>query len=133
MGNLKKWAGPLSDSWHKSRMKLQQKILSRMVSLGMTPVLSAFAGHVPDEMKKCTLRFKDSNASFLKIFTVRLYPNASITPLSRWTSFNCTYSCIHFVEPTDPLFGKIGSEFMTEVPHNISFVHTKPSSKLSLF
>lgn len=51
MGNLKNWAGPLSNSWHKNQFVLQRQILSRMVGFGMTPVLPAFAGHVPDAMK----------------------------------------------------------------------------------
>lgn len=52
MGNLKNWAGPLSTSWHERQLRLQKKILRRMLDFGMTPVLPAFAGHVPDGMKK---------------------------------------------------------------------------------
>ena len=36
--------------WHNFTTELQHKILSRMRGLGMTPVLPAFAGHVPKGM-----------------------------------------------------------------------------------
>lgn len=47
MGNLKGFGGPLPDSWKNSQLVLQHKILQRMRSLGMIPVLPGFAGHVP--------------------------------------------------------------------------------------
>ncbi len=34
-------------SWHEFTVALQKKILARMRSFGMTPVLPAFAGHIP--------------------------------------------------------------------------------------
>ncbi len=34
-------------SWHEFTVDLQKQILERMRSFGMTPVLPAFAGHVP--------------------------------------------------------------------------------------
>ena len=33
--------------WHTFTVDLQHKILARMRGLGMTPILPAFAGHVP--------------------------------------------------------------------------------------
>lgn len=47
MGNLQKWGGPLSISWMNNQLALQHKILSRMRSLGMIPVLPAFSGFIP--------------------------------------------------------------------------------------
>lgn len=47
MGNLHTWGGPLPPSWHLKQLYLQHRILDRMRSFGMTPVLPAFAGHVP--------------------------------------------------------------------------------------
>ncbi|XP_051894462.1 alpha-N-acetylglucosaminidase isoform X2 [Pristis pectinata] len=47
MGNMHSWAGPLPNSWNKNQLNLQHQILQRMRSLGMLPVLPAFAGFVP--------------------------------------------------------------------------------------
>ena len=47
MGNLQKWGGPLLLSWIQKQSALQLQLLRRMRSLGMTPVLSAFAGFLP--------------------------------------------------------------------------------------
>ena len=49
MLNIKQWAGPLTPSWLTGQRDLQIRILQRERSLGMTPVLPAFAGGVPDE------------------------------------------------------------------------------------
>ncbi|PNJ07126.1 NAGLU isoform 2, partial [Pongo abelii] len=48
MGNLHSWDGPLPPSWHIKQLYLQHRVLDRMRSFGMTPVLPAFAGHVPE-------------------------------------------------------------------------------------
>ncbi|RWS15176.1 alpha-N-acetylglucosaminidase-like protein, partial [Dinothrombium tinctorium] len=95
MGNLQKWAGPPSDFWHENQLSLAKKIVKRMRSFGMLTVFPAFAAHVPRNI-------------------TRVYPNASITYLSSWVGFNCTYSCTAFLEPDDPLFGRIGSAFVKE-------------------
>lgn len=47
MGNIHGWGGPLPSSWKAQQLLLQHKILNLMKSLGMIPVLPAFAGHVP--------------------------------------------------------------------------------------
>ena len=47
MGNMEGWGGPLTVNWHNQQVALQHQILQRMRSLGMIPVLPAFAGHVP--------------------------------------------------------------------------------------
>jgi alpha-N-acetylglucosaminidase len=36
-----------NSGWHAFSIDLQHKILDRMHGLGMTPILPAFAGHVP--------------------------------------------------------------------------------------
>ena len=54
MGNLRGWGGPLSDNWHNDTLELQHKILERMRSFGMIPVLPGFAGHVPRAMERYT-------------------------------------------------------------------------------
>ncbi|XP_072502626.1 alpha-N-acetylglucosaminidase-like isoform X4 [Notamacropus eugenii] len=96
MGNLHTWGGPLPSSWHLKQSYLQYRILDRMRSFGMKPVLPAFAGHVP------------------KAFT-RVYPKANVTNLGMWSDFNCTYSCSYLLAPEDPLFTVVGSLFLREL------------------
>ena len=47
MANLDGFGGPLPLSWIESQKELQKKIVARERELNMTPVLPAFAGHVP--------------------------------------------------------------------------------------
>lgn len=47
MGCLDSFAGPLPADWIPRRLELGRRILERQRSLGMTPVLPAFTGHVP--------------------------------------------------------------------------------------
>lgn len=50
MGCLDSFAGPLPESWLAHRLDLGRRILDRQRSLGMTPVLPAFTGHVPAQL-----------------------------------------------------------------------------------
>lgn len=52
MGNIRGFAGPLSDKWHQRSVVLQKLILKRMRDLGIIPVLPAFSGHVPRGFKR---------------------------------------------------------------------------------
>eukprot|EP00760_Papus_ankaliazontas_P008822 PhM_4_TR13934/c0_g1_i1/m.43672/K01205/NAGLU; alpha-N-acetylglucosaminidase len=91
MGNMGQWNGPLSEPYRRTQYDLQVRILKRMRSFGMTPVLPCFSGHVPAAIQ-------------------RLYPNASVTPSQAWNGFNPTY----LLEPTDPLFVELGAKFLSE-------------------
>ncbi|XP_059992130.1 alpha-N-acetylglucosaminidase isoform X2 [Lagenorhynchus albirostris] len=93
MGNLHTWSGPLPPSWHLKQVYLQHRILDRMRSFGMIPVLPAFAGHVPKAL-------------------TRVFPQANITQMGRWGHFNCSYSCSFLLAPEDPLFPMVGSLFL---------------------
>ena len=66
MGNIYGWAGPLPLSWKNEQLALQHKILKRMRSLGMIPVLPGFAGHVPAAITR--LYPKVSYMKFFDIF-----------------------------------------------------------------
>lgn len=94
MSNLDQWQGPLPHSWLQNQEALQKKIVERERELNMRPVLPAFAGHVPEVLK-------------------RLYPEAKISKLSSWGGFADQYRS-HFLDPMDPLFKKIQKEFLTE-------------------
>lgn len=50
MGNLDGFAGPLPASWIDGHRDLGLRILRRQRSLGMTPLLPGFTGHVPAEL-----------------------------------------------------------------------------------
>jgi hypothetical protein len=65
MGNLKKWGGPMPQSFLEQQHALQLHILPRLQSLGIIGVLPAFAGFVPDALRYA-------------------FPNASITRGAQW-------------------------------------------------
>ena len=73
--------------------ELQVKILGRMRAFGMTPVLPAFAGFVPNAIRN-------------------KFPDAAITQLGNWGGFTEQYCCVHLLDPQDPLFRQIGQAFV---------------------
>ncbi|WP_170179679.1 alpha-N-acetylglucosaminidase [Flavivirga rizhaonensis] len=89
MGNIDGVGGPLPKNWIKQRVVLQKKILARMRSLGMKPVLQGFTGHVPKSLKE-------------------LYPESNIFQIHDWAGISGTW----FLDPTDELFQKIGKLFI---------------------
>ncbi|NQT38150.1 MAG: alpha-N-acetylglucosaminidase, partial [Planctomycetes bacterium] len=91
MGCMDGWCGPVPQSWIDSHLVLQKKIVARQRALGMTPVLQGFTGHVP-----AALREK--------------FPDARLQRLPSW----CQFPGTHFVDPTDPLFERIGKAFIQE-------------------
>ncbi len=94
MTNFDRWGGPLPHSWLDHQAELQKKIVARERALNMTPVLPAFAGHVPPELK-------------------RLYKDAKISRMSSWGGFRDEFRS-YFLDPLDPLFSKIQSAFLKE-------------------
>lgn len=72
--------------------KLAEKILARERELNMKPVLPAFAGHVPADLK-------------------RIYPEADIQHLGKWAGFADVYRC-NFLNPNDALFAKFRNYFL---------------------
>lgn len=93
MSNLDKWGGALPKSWLDHQKELQKKIVARERELNMTPVLPAFAGHVPEALA-----------------TAR--PKAKINQLSSWGGFPDQYRSF-FLDPLDPLFTEIQQKFLT--------------------
>ncbi|KAK0077799.1 hypothetical protein PV325_003443, partial [Microctonus aethiopoides] len=93
MGNIRGWGGPLSPAWHNHTIILQHKILERMRELGISPVLPAFAGHVP------------------RAFT-RVFPTANLSKTEAWNEFEDKYCCPYLLSPSDPLFKIIGGKFL---------------------
>ncbi|KAG2244230.1 hypothetical protein Bca52824_093940 [Brassica carinata] len=97
MGNLHAWGGPLSRNWLSDQLILQKQILSRMLELGMTPVLPSFSGNVPSALRK-------------------IYPGANITRLDDWNTVDgdTRWCCTYLLNPSDPLFIKIGEAFIRQ-------------------
>lgn len=52
MGNINYFDGPLPQGWLEQKRDLQKKILTRLRELGMTPIVPAFSGHVPEGFKR---------------------------------------------------------------------------------
>lgn len=84
--------GPLPHSYIDHQLELQKKILKRERELGMTPVLSAFNGHVPKSLS-------------------RVHPEAKLVRLG--TDLKNPDSC-YILDPVDPLFRKIQEAFIEE-------------------
>ena len=93
MGNIDGWMGPLPQSFIDQQYELQKKILERERSFGMTPVLPAFAGHIP------------------KAITDK-YPKVKLTNMGSY-SVGDRYDA-YFIDPMEPLFLQIQKEFISE-------------------
>lgn len=89
MGCLDGYGGPLPKDWIQLHVELGQKILARERSLGMTPVLQGFTGHIPEALAS---RFPGTRAQKI-----------------RWIAFNTL-----MLDPQDPLFQKLGTAFIEE-------------------
>ena len=94
MANIDGWESPLPMSWIESQAELQKKILERERAFNMTPILPAFAGHVPKVLKD-------------------KFPNAKITSLGEWGDFSEQYRS-NFLDSFDPLFSKIQKAYLEE-------------------
>jgi len=93
MANMDRWGGPLPIAYIRSQQQLQQMLLKRCRQLGMRPIISAFAGHVPAELKT-------------------LYPQAKITTIEPgWGGMDAQYTTC-YLDPEEPLFAEIQKRFL---------------------
>ncbi|TKA82717.1 hypothetical protein B0A55_01289 [Friedmanniomyces simplex] len=108
-GNIQgSWGGDLPMSWVDGQFALAKQIVARMVELGMTPVLPAFTGFVPDMIG-------------------RHYPNASFVNGSQWSGFPLQHTNVTFLEPFDPLFTTLQTSFLDKQASafgNVSSIYT---------
>jgi len=95
MVNIDHWDGPLPQSFIDGQHDLQKQILTRERELGMSPVLCAFAGHVP-----AALKVKQPAMQIQRI------PPG-------WGGFTPDYGC-WFLSPLDPKFREIQTAFLQE-------------------
>jgi alpha-N-acetylglucosaminidase len=91
MANIDSHGGPLPKSWIDSHIDLGQKIIGRMLELGMNPIQQGFSGHVPAVFKE-------------------KFPAANIVQKEKWCRFPGTWQ----LDPLDPLFMDFGQVFLTE-------------------
>ncbi|MBR4849919.1 MAG: alpha-N-acetylglucosaminidase [Alistipes sp.] len=94
MNNIDYWQGGVPMSWLDSQEALQKQIVARERELNMRPVLPAFAGHVPQELK-------------------RIYPDAKMDKLACWAGYSAPYSPT-LLDTSDPLYAKIQKLFIEE-------------------
>ncbi|MEG2219730.1 MAG: alpha-N-acetylglucosaminidase [Muribaculaceae bacterium] len=94
MSNVDYWQSPLPKSWLQQQEQLQKQILKREREFNMTPVLPAFTGHVPAELKE-------------------IYPKAKIYQMSKWGGYDEKYRS-HFIPPMDSLFNVIQTLYLKE-------------------
>jgi alpha-N-acetylglucosaminidase len=90
MANIDGLGGPLPDSWIDGHVTLERRILARERSLGMTPVLQGFTGHVPKSI-------------------TQVFPGVAIHQTGDWSAgFPGTW----FLDPHDSLFQRMGRDFV---------------------
>lgn len=77
------------------RGALQKRLLARMRGLGMTTVLSAFAGHVPKAL-------------------IDKHPGAKFIRSADWGHMPDPYGSVYMLAPEDPLFAEIGNKFIAK-------------------
>ena len=94
MNNIDYWQGGVPMSWLDSQETLQKQIVARERELNMRPVLPAFAGHVPQELK-------------------RIYPDAKMDKLACWAGYSAPYSPT-LLDTSDALYSKIQKLFIEE-------------------
>jgi len=90
MGNIDGLGGPLPDSWIDGHITLERRILARERALGMTPVLQAFTGHVPESIRQ-------------------VIPGVTIHQTGDWSA---GFSGTWFLDPLDTLFQRFGRDFI---------------------
>lgn len=97
-GNVKGTWGPerpLSMAWVDQQFALQKQIVSRMVQLGITPILPAFPGFVPDQFSK-------------------VRPNASLVRAPAWGGYPEDSKNTHtlFLDPLDESYAELQKLFV---------------------
>ncbi|MEP7319582.1 MAG: alpha-N-acetylglucosaminidase [Panacibacter sp.] len=106
MGNIQGWGGPMPQTQIDARKVLVQKMIARMQSLGIEPVMPGFYGMVPGTLK---------NKS-----------NAHIITQGNWGAF----ARPDILDPTDTAFSRIAGIFYEETKNlygkNIHFFSGDP-------
>jgi alpha-N-acetylglucosaminidase len=91
LGNFDGWGGPTTQNWIDDQKELQQKIITRLTEMGITPVLQAFTGRVPKYLQE-------------------KFPETKIDQLPGWYG----YDGIYFLDPSESLFKELSKQFIEE-------------------
>ncbi|KAF4587916.1 alpha-N-acetylglucosaminidase [Ophiocordyceps camponoti-floridani] len=100
--------GDLPLSWIRGQAKLQRRIVARMLELGITPVLPAFPGFVPDSL-------------------LRVRPGADVVRAGSWLGPGYENLSTLFLKPSDGVYAELQREFIRrqeEAYGNVSNVYT---------
>jgi alpha-N-acetylglucosaminidase len=100
MVNIDHWDGPLPQSFIDGQRDLQKQILARERELGMSPVLCAFSGHVPEALK-----------AKQPVMNIQQIP--PIAGGFSWGGLDAQDGC-WFLSPLDPKFKEIQVKFLQE-------------------
>ena len=92
IGSDGSFEGPLPQRWIEEHRQLQHRILKRMKSLGISAVLPAFSGAVPQAFPG-----------------LAQYSSAKINVIPGYGDFTSTMA---YIDPGDPLFQTIGEKFV---------------------
>jgi alpha-N-acetylglucosaminidase len=98
MGCLDGWSAPLSQNWIDRHEELGKRILARERSLGMTPVLQGFTGHIPKAL-------------------LEKHPGTRHNRI-HWHDWETLV-----LDPMDPLFLKVAGLFLEEQVANFGTNH----------
>ncbi len=91
MSNLEGTGGPIPKSYIDSHIVLGKQIMDRQMSLGMTPIVHGFSGHVPRLFKE---KFPDA-----RVDLKHGWARGSFDPAAQ-------------LDPMDPLFNKFGAIYL---------------------
>lgn len=95
-GNIQgSWGGDLPQAWVEDQFAMQKKIIKRMTELGMTPILPAFPGFVPENI-------------------TRVWPNVSLAESPKWSGFSGRFTADKYITPYDPRFAELQKAFLTK-------------------
>lgn len=89
MTNIDSYIPPADEKYIEERAALGKKIMARYLEFGMFPIQQGYSGHLP-------MMLKDK------------FPGAKIQAKSEWCEFPSTAQ----LDPTDPMFSKIGRIFL---------------------
>ena len=92
MANIRKFGGPLSNSFIDAQYELQRLVLRRYKDFAITPVLPGFNGVVPPKF-------------------IDLYPD-SVQQMGNWNNFPEEYCCSYIIDASDALFVEVGAKFI---------------------
>lgn len=102
MGNIhNSWGGTVTQDWLNKQWDLQKQIISRMLALGMNPVLPGFSGFVPLQLHDKIGGPALLNASNWNYIGAKYSQNTAIDPT--WTTWNVVQSA--FLKKQQQLFG----------------------------